>query len=95
MDISSSFPTLVFELLSSILPAQGNYSGNIHSRGINPIFCGQTSLLSFCVNIKYFENVISEDNFHKFAKCGTYHKEFVALFHTFLSSGINLTIHLG
>ena len=37
--------------------------------------------------------MISEDNFHKFAKCGTYmyHKEFKALFHTFLSSGINLT----
>ena len=37
--------------------------------------------------------MIIEDNFHKFAKCGTYmyHKEFVALFHTFLSSDINLT----
>ena len=85
MDISNSFPTLVFELLSSILPAQGSYSGNIYFRGINPIFCGQTFLQSLvlCVNIKYFENVISEDNFQKFAKCGTYHKEFVALFHTF------------
>ena len=41
--------------------------------------------------------MISEDNFHKFAKCGTYmyHKEFVALFHTFLSSGINLTNTFG
>ena len=39
--------------------------------------------------------MISEDDFQKFAKCCTYHKEFVALFHTFLSSGINLTIHLG
>ena len=97
MDISNSFPTLVFELLSSILPTQGSYSGNIRSRGINLIFCGQTFLLSlvlFCKH-KYFENVISEDNFQKFAKCGTCHKEFVALFHTFLSSGINFTIHLG
>ena len=41
--------------------------------------------------------MISEDNFHKFAKCGTYmyHKEFVALFHTCLSSGINLTNTFG
>ena len=41
--------------------------------------------------------MISEDNFHKFAKYGTYmyHKEFVALFHTFLSSDINLTNTFG
>ena len=41
------------------------------------------------------ENGISEDNFQKFAKFGTYHKEFVALFYHFLSSGKTLTIHLG
>ena len=29
--------------------------------------------------------MISEDNFQKFAKCDTYHKEFVALFHTWRS----------
>ena len=52
MDISNSFPTLVFELLSSILPAQGSYSGNIHSRGINPIFCGQTFLLSLVLLVR-------------------------------------------
>ena len=41
--------------------------------------------------------MISEDNFHKFAKYGTcmYHKEFVAIFHTFLSFDINLTNTFG
>ena len=54
MDKSNSFPTLVFELFGSgILSAQGSYSGNIHSEGINPIFCGQTVLLSLILLYKH------------------------------------------
>ena len=53
MDRPNSFPTLVFELFSSIVPAQGSYSGNINSRGIHPIFCGQTFSLSLILLDKH------------------------------------------
>ena len=60
MDKPNSFPTLLFELFSSILPAQGSHSGNIHSRSIHPIFCGQTFLLSLVLfgKHKYFKSLI-------------------------------------